>query len=244
MTLLAWFTVALAGLAIGATSIGGVLVVPAITAWLGVPLPEAIAASSLAFLVTGLISVLSWRAPHWRLPRADTRLLVGALVGAAAGAALAAAVPGSWLRVWIGGLALLSGLQALRLWQRGTPSDTGALRLKPGLVLPLGLLVGAGSALSGTGGPVMLLPLLLLMRQPMLASVTTAQAIQIPIALSASATHLVAGRIDGWLGAALAGVLLLGALAGRALARRTGQAPLLALTGTVLAATGVWLLIF
>ena len=50
---LAWAVIALAGAAIGATSIGGVLVVPALSSLLGVPLPEAIAASSLAFLVTG-----------------------------------------------------------------------------------------------------------------------------------------------------------------------------------------------
>ncbi|MFY9512526.1 MAG: hypothetical protein WAQ05_16280, partial [Rubrivivax sp.] len=42
-----------AGLAVGATSIGGVLVVPALTDWGGITPERAIAASSFAFAFTG-----------------------------------------------------------------------------------------------------------------------------------------------------------------------------------------------
>jgi len=242
MMVLAWLAIALAGLLIGATSIGGVLVVPALTAGLGIGLPQAIAASSFAFLITGLVAVLHWRRPHLRLRQAPLPLMLSALLGAALGAAFAHLLPAAWLATWIAVLAGVSGLQALRhsLLPPSVLQAATAPALAPAAWAVLGLLVGVGSALSGTGGPVMLLPVLMLLRQPLAASVLAAQAVQVPIALAASATHLLAQRLDGVLGAAVAGVLLLGALLGRRLALRMPHRAMLATTAGVLLLTGLW----
>ena len=239
---LAWAVIALAGAAIGATSIGGVLVVPALSTLLGVPLPEAIAASSLAFLVTGAYALTGNASGALAHLRRDAPLMLAALLGAGAGAALTAWAPGDAVRGWIGLLALASGAHAL--WRLHRP-DPRADHPWPGLggQLALGLGVGLGSALSGTGGPVMLLPILLLMRRPLSRAIVAAQVIQLPIAIASSATHALAGRLDWRLGATIAVALLLGAWAGRRLARRANPRPLQAATAAVLLATGAWFLL-
>ena len=48
-----------AGLGIGMTGIGGVLVVPGLSALEGVPLTRAVPASTLAFLFTGIVATLT-----------------------------------------------------------------------------------------------------------------------------------------------------------------------------------------
>lgn len=239
---LAWAVIALAGAAIGATSIGGVLVVPALTTLLGVPLPEAIAASSLAFLVTGAYALTGNASGALAHLRRDAPLMLTALVGAGAGAALTAWAPGDAVRGWIGLLALASGAHALWRLHR---SDPRADHPWPGLggQVALGLGVGLGSALSGTGGPVMLLPILMLMRRPLSRAIVAAQVIQLPIAIAASGAHALAGRLDWRLGATIAVALLLGAWAGRRLARRANPRPLQAATAAVLLATGAWFLL-
>ena len=239
--LIAWLLIALAGLAIGATSIGGVLVVPALHRWMGLEIADAMALSSQAFLWTGLWAL--WRLPRlgMDLLRRDGVLLLMALFGAVLGVWLSTQVPAPWIRSWIGALALLSG--SYGLW-RARGSAEGALpRAWPGAPAQavLGTLVGIGSALSGTGGPVLLLPLLMLRRCPFERSVQVALVLQVPIALAATATHAVAGRLDlGW-GMAVALVLLTAAEMGRRLSHRCSRRALQIATAALLLGTGVWM---
>ena len=148
----------------GATSLGGVLVAPALNGLRGEPFPGAIAASSFAFLLTGLMALAQSEESILERVRADAPLHTGALLGAAAGAALTAWTPETWIRLWIGAIALASGVHNLwllhRLQQGASPkaSDRWPSR---GALAAMGLVVGLGSALSGTGGPLLLLPLLL-----------------------------------------------------------------------------------
>ncbi len=227
--------VLLAGAAIGATAIGGVLVVPALTGVAGLPVGAAIAASSFGFLLTGL---LGWRGAA--LAQGAARwwpLHVAALAGAASGALLVHQVAPAAVRLWVAVLAVGSGLYTLWAMRHAEPPP----RALPGTaaLLLVGAAVGCGSALSGTGGPVLLLPVLMLLGLPTLPSVLAAQAVQLPIALAATGTHALAGRLDWTLGAAVGAALLLGAWAGRRLARRVDARRLRRLTALALIATGV-----
>lgn len=210
MLWLAALGVLLAGLAIGATSIGGVLVVPVLGAFAGIDPARAVAAASLGFLFTG---AAAW----WTRPRAAAAspltLDLCALAGAAAGALTLAWLPFAGLRAAVGLIALGSGLYALvgRERQRAAALPTPVLAM-------LGLVVGCLSAWSGTGGPVVLLPLLALLGVPALAGVATAQRIQLPVALAATAVHAAAGRLDIPLGLAIGVLVLAGWTAGRRLA--------------------------
>lgn len=240
LALAAWLLIALAGLAIGATSIGGVLVVPALHGWLGYPIIDATAVSSQAFFWTGLWAL-------WRLPRMGLELmrregpwLVAALCGAVLGAWLGGWVPAPWMRAWVGILALTSGLYGLWRAQGAATLASDTWPSAPMQVL-MGTLVGVGSAMSGTGGPVMLLPLLMLWRCELARSVQLALVIQLPIALAATATHSAAGRLDLGTGLLVAVVLLASAELGRRLSRHWPARVLQTVTAVLLLGTGLWM---
>jgi uncharacterized protein len=238
--------VMLAGLGIGATSIGGVLVVPALTLLAGVALPTAIAASSLAFLATGLWAMASVRRSGFAQAGSNPALLMSALVGAAVGASLTSLAPAPWVRAWIGALALASGLYGLYgLWRLRRGMAHAAPLPWPGALAQagIGLVVGFGSALSGTGGPVMLLPWLMLTRRSVDRAIAAGLMLQVPIALAASTAHAAAGRIDWSLSAIVAALLVVGVAAGRPLARRLSPGPLQACAALLLVVTGVWFLL-
>lgn len=240
---LAGALVLLAGLAIGATSIGGVLVVPALTVVAGLPLPQAIAATSLAFLIVGGWTLQQLWQRRRALPAGLGALLLAALAGAVAGAWLVPQVPAAWVQGWVGALALASGAYG---WLTAARAADGRRRWPAAAVLAaLGLLVGIGSALSGTGGPVLLLPLLLLAGLPAAPSVLAALAVQVPIALASTVTHGLLGtlaRPQVLLGLALGVLLVAGASLGMVLARRASPQALRRGTAVALVLTGAWFL--
>lgn len=235
--------IALAGLAIGATAIGGVLVVPALHRWMGLDMADAMALSSQAFFWTGAWALWGLPGRGLALIRTHALLLSVALLGSVLGVWLSGQVPAPWLRSWVGALALISG--GYGLWRvSGQGGAGGNAQAWPNAAVQavLGLLVGIGSALSGTGGPVMLLPLLMLLRCDFARSVQVALVIQVPIAAAATATHAAADRLDLAWGLALALVLMAAAETGRRLSRRLSQRALQSATAVLLVGTGVWML--
>lgn len=225
----------LAGMAIGATSIGGVAVVPVLSGIAGVPLPQAIAATSFAFLPTG---VLGWYSARRQalLPNIPWALHVSALLGALTGAMVIRAVPPDAARVGLTLLTAGSGIYGLI-----SVSAASSRSMPPTATqAALGFAVGCGSALSGTGGPVLLLPLLMLWRAPTGPSVAAAMSIQLPVAVAASATHWLAGTLPLVLGLRISVIVLVGAWVGRALSRRLPVRVLRVGTSLSLIAVGAW----
>jgi uncharacterized membrane protein YfcA len=229
--------VLLAGGLIGASGIGGVLLVPVLSKLGGVPLPQAIAAASLGFALPALVAL----GPLRREPALALRcipLLAGALGGAAAGALLLRWLPAGALMAGVTVLVMFSGWRGLR--RSGAAAPAPAAPLAGAALLALGLLVGLGSALTGTGGPVLVLPLLMLLRQPVAFAVVAAQAIQLPVALASSTVHAIEGRLDLPL-AALCGLLMLaGSIAGQRAAARLDTRQLQRLVSLLLLAVGGW----
>jgi len=224
-----------AGLLIGLTGIGGVLVVPALTDAGGVPLERAVAASMFGFLATGLVGGLV----HLRRTPLRSRELLSlclpAALGALAGAAMLDILPAFAIRLFIAALALVSGVQALAtVHARGTAPRSAAV------LASVGFAVGWGSAVSGTGGPVMLIPLLLVLRTPIVPTIAFAQAIQIPIAVAATIVNAAAGRLDWRLGLAVGTLLVCGTITGAWLAGRLAARPLTLSVALALIAFGLW----
>ena len=203
--------VLLCGVAIGATSIGGVLVVPVLTALADVPARQAVAAASFGFAFTGLAAF----AGRQRVTGGSLVLDGAALGGAALGALTLAWIPADGVRWTVGLLAVASGLWAL-FGRNGAEAPSLPAWTAGGL----GIAVGCASAWSGTGGPVVLLPLAALLGWHGLGAVQAAQRIQLPVALAASTVNFAAGRLDIALGCAIGVVVLIGWAAGRWIARR------------------------
>lgn len=224
MTALVMILVVLAGLAVGATSIGGILVVPILTVLADLPVRVAVPASTFGFMFTGA-AALAWQHLHRPSDRGQAApgvaLYAWALVGAALGAGSLRWLPATAAQLVLAALAIVSGVQTLLARHSSgvqTHAMPAALR-QSGKVAVLGLVVGCGSAWSGTGGPVILLPLLMLMGAPTRMSVLLAQGIQLPIALSATTVNVLAGQLDVRLGLMLGGLLVVGWAAGTWVAR-------------------------
>lgn len=228
--------VLLAGGLIGATGIGGVLLVPVLTRFGEVPAPQAIAAASLAFALPALVA-LRPLAREPALARRTLPLLAGALAGAAGGALLVQALPARVLLGGVTALVLFAGVRGLLAQERHAEA---APLLSAPVLAGLGLLVGIGSALTGTGGPVLLLPLLMLCRQRVDFAVIAAQAVQLPVALTSSAVHAAAHRLDWGLAAACGVLMLLGSLVGQRLAHGLDRQRLQGFVSGLLLIVGAW----
>lgn len=228
--------VLLAGALIGATGIGGVLLVPVLTRFGGVEPAQAIAAASLAFALPALVALRPLRRDP-ALARRTAPLLLGALTGAVGGALLVQALPARALLAGVTALVLFAGWRGLAA--RGPGAEAAPQLPRPELA-GLGLLVGVGSALTGTGGPVLLLPLLMLRRQPVQFAVAAAQAIQLPVALTSSAVHAAAHRLDWGLALACGVVMLAGSLAGQRLVQGLDRHRLQRFVSMLLLAAGAW----
>src|SRR5215813_2949792 len=207
------------GVLVGATGIGGVLLVPFLVHGLGYPVQSAVAVALWSFLWSGLLAI----ALYWRRGSISARpalWLCGAAVpGAFLGSAALAVIPGKVVEALIGGVLLLGGIQTLR------PPREHAERTPPGppLLVGLGLLTGFASALLGAGGAFLLVPLLVALGEPVLLAVGLGQAIQVPIAAVASVANVAAGRVDWAAGWILAAALSVGIAIGTPLAHGLSQ---------------------
>lgn len=228
------------GLMIGCVGIGGVILVPALAYLGGVPIHAAIAAAMAGYILTGAIGTLVFarnKSIRWDLSGA---LWLGAMPAALAGALAASMAPGRWLEGVIGATTLLSGIHALtaRSERDGDPART----LSSATLAGIGAVVGFISALSGTGGPLTLVPILMWLELPVLAVIGLAQAIQLPIALLATAGNLYAGTVDLVLGAILGIGLSVGTWFGARLAHALPRKTLRGIVAVVLLIVGAAIL--
>ena len=228
------------GILIGCLGIGGVLLVPALRHLGDVAIHVAIPACSLSYLVTGTVGAVIY-ARHGTIDwDRGIRVCLGALPGAFLGAALLPYIPDFVLGTGIALLILLSGLHTLIASGARYQTGRNAPVMTSGLLL-IGLLTGTGSALTGTGGPLLLVPVLLWFRIPILTAIGLSQVIQIPIALLATAGNALYGQIDFSLSAGLVLLLAVGSLVGARLAHvvpadylKKGVALVMVLLGTAL----------
>jgi len=82
----------------------------------------------------------------------------------------------------------------------------------------IGIVVGFGSALTGTGGAVILMPIFLLLHVPALKAVGVVQGIQLPIALFGSVGFILFGEVDFILGTSLGIIQAIGVFIGTKIA--------------------------
>ncbi len=228
------------GILIGGVGIGGVLLVPVLTYVLGLEVHQAISAAMLSYMFSGAVGAwayarrktIQWSAAAW--------LFLGAAGGAFLGATAAASVSSLALEVFIAVLIILAGANALRTRSSGQRAER---RLPPLGLAGIGAVTGVGSALSGTGGPLILVPLLVSLKLPALTAVGLSQVIQVPISASASLGNYLYGSIDVAVALAIAAGLMLGVFAGARLAHLVAPAALQRLVAAVLVLVGLFIVL-
>ena len=206
-----------AGFLIGAIGIGGVLLVPMLTYGLGINIHVAISVAMFSYIFSGAMGVflygrrgsIDWRTSIW--------LCAGGIPGAYFGSMTAWETSSLILEGILALVVLLSGLNALfqKNTEQNSKTHTGSLSL-----LILGVVTGFASAVTGTGGPLVLVPILIWLQMPALTAVGLSQVIQIPIALAATAGNIFYGEVDFILGLGIAVSLVIGVIYGAQLAHR------------------------
>lgn len=198
------------GVLIGCVGIGGVLLPPVLIYAGGLDPHLAAATSMWAFLFTGAAGTLSYarrRSVDWRMA---SWLGAGVVPSAVLGARANAALPDEALLVLLAALTVVAGADALlRPASMDLAQSFGATAL-----VAIGAVVGFGSALTGTGGPVLLVPILLFLGAPVLAAVGASQAVQLPVAAFSIVGYVLFGRVDFVLGSALGLAAVVGVLVG------------------------------
>ena len=228
-----------AGVMIGCVGVGGVIVVPALVYGLGMPIQDAIASAMMGYILTGVIGTAIYarsRSIRWELAG---WIALGAAPGALIGALASNLVDPRILEFGVGALALLSGLNALA-GRRG--GDEEGRALGKGQLVGVGLVTGVLSAVTGTGGPLVLVPILIALKLPTLAAVGLSQAAQIPIALLATIGNFAYGEPDVSQGLALGLGLAAGTWAGAKAAHALPRKALERIAAAVLIAVGALVL--
>jgi uncharacterized protein len=230
----------ISGVLIGCIGIGGVLLVPCLSL-AGIDVHAAIGASLLTYIFSGTMGVvlyarhgsIDWRSAAW--------LSAGAAPGAFLGSLIAAYTREQILLALVGATVAFAGWRILR--RHANEVEHAATLPRPLVLVAIAVAVGIASAITGTGGPVLLVPLLMWLSVPVLTSVGLSQAIQIPIALMATAGNAWTDNLDWRLGALLSIGVTLGAAIGARVAHAVPAAFLARIVAVALVLVGAIVLV-
>lgn len=230
------------GILIGACGIGGVLLVSflALSGTLGIH--EAAATSLFSFIFTGLLG--SWLFQRkgsiaWQLA---IPVCVGATFASYVGTAVAAALQAQMLSVVIGAIIVVAGVNILiprrsPLYSAPRPPE-GKLSL-----LAIGAASGFGSGLSGAGGPVFSVPIMIALRYSALAAVGIGQVLQVIAASAGSIGNLGRNLVDWRIALLVAGFQLLGVIIGVRIAHAVNEKWIKGLAGLLCMLAGGMLVV-
>ncbi|HYX63187.1 MAG TPA: sulfite exporter TauE/SafE family protein [Burkholderiales bacterium] len=206
------------GAAVGATGVGGVLLVPALWALGGMPMREAMGTVLTASAANGALATLLFArrgAVDWRLA---LPLSAGGLVFAFAGGELGARLPAAAL-VKLLGVVIGLGCAYAFLTPLSHRSDSPSKR-RAFLVFAVGLASGLAAGVTGAGGPLVSVPLMTALGFPFLGTVAASQVLQLVASASAATAYWRQGAVSFSFLAVIVPLQLAGIWAGVKLAHR------------------------
>lgn len=194
--LLAAFAVTV-GFFIGAVGVGGILLIPALVVLGHLDIHQATATALFSFFFTGLFGTWLFQrrgSIDWKM---TVPVCAGAVVFSYLGAMVNSMVDAKLLMLIIALTIVLAGAYIL------LPVRGGAARLRDGkstaqqlLLLAVGAAAGFGSGVSGAGGPLFSVPMMLVLRFVPLAAIGTGQVLQIIAAVFGTMGNLRYGSVD------------------------------------------------
>ena len=232
----------IAGLLIGAAGIGGVILVPLLVYFADIDIHTSIAASVAAFFVSGLVGTITYSKRGVIRWLDFVAVSIGALPGALLGAYVLPKIESYFLTLFIALVLMVSAVKQFTGTKSNNPSRPTQNIPKYQLAL-VGLVTGFLSVLSGTGGPLVLLPLLNLLSMPLITAIGLSQVIQLPIATFASIGNAVNSLIDWELVMVLSFGLAFGSLIGAKGSERFPIAHIKMLVSILLFLSGAYMVI-
>jgi len=227
------------GVLVGCVGVGGVLLVPILTYLFDIPVHNAIAAAMFAYIFSGGVGTIIYTRHGSIQWKKALFIIVGAGPAAFVGAIAVSVTRGLWLEILIASLIASAGINAL-LKQKDTVQKTPA-SLRTSVLVSMGAVTGIGSAMTGTGGPLILVPIAVWLKLPALSAIGLSQAAQLPIALLATAGNIVYGTVDWTIGIILAVAIVFGAAIGARLAHVVPQEHLRLILAWVLVVVGLFI---
>jgi len=230
------------GFLIGLIGIGGVLLTPALVHVFGRDIHEAISLSLASFVLAGVIAAAKACRPDARAKTGDWVFLFAIIPGALVGAFAMPFIRATFLSLIVSVCVAFAGISCLR-----KPASRGDGIPGPGILGGMGIVTGFLSAISGTGGPLICLPLLLWKNMNVRRALLLAQIAQLPVAGTATLVNGYSRSLDfvaaGILGAAIVAGMLVGIAASRQFETgvlRTSIAWALIVVGIALCLTDAW----
>lgn len=187
---------ALVGACVGLTGIAGFLLPMFYAGFLGLAPVEGFALSFAAFVVSGTLGCPAYRRTGDLPLRASAGLLAGSFLGALAGTQVGLVLPAEVLTVVLYLVVLGSGASVL-LRMRGSEKDDAPRAPMPGAgrLFAVGLITAVVCAASGAGGPVLVVPVLMLMGVGPRMAVGMSLLDSVAIAVPAAAGYLLGGDV-------------------------------------------------
>ncbi len=196
-TLLLAFTALVVGFFCGCTSIGGILLIPAIALFSSLDIHGAMGTALFSFGLMSCLGVFLHARRGTIGWRRAAPLCLGALLFGYAGARANAVASPEGLRLVLAVLILFAGASTLGRGGRvlcDVASRAGAVQ-DLALFL-LGAFVGFMAGLTGIGGPVLSVPFMIGMGFAPIFSVAMGQPLQVVAGLSGSVANVAAGAVD------------------------------------------------
>ncbi|GEN88334.1 sulfite exporter TauE/SafE family protein [Oceanobacillus sojae] len=153
------------GILVGLSGVSGFLLPIIYVGFFGLPIHDSLALSFLAFLVAGIIGAYS----YWKLKFMDLKLAlylsIGSLPGAFLGVQINVLISETLAKLLLYLFVLFAGLSIILKKNKApadneTETDQSVILKKPIWIMVLGLFTAAICALTGAGGPILIVPLL------------------------------------------------------------------------------------
>ena len=227
------------GFSIGTVGVGGILLIPPLTLLAGIPIHEAAATALFTFVFTGLYGTWLYHkrgSIDWRL---SVPVCAGAVLFSYIGAWVNSLVGAATLNMIIALVIAFAGLYiVLPFAAKAAATAEGSPTPQFVLLLGVGAVSGFGSGLSGAGGPLFSVPIMLLLGFAPLTAIGVSQVLQIIAAAFGSLGNLHYGSIDVTLAATLTVCELAGVFLGVRFAHRAKVAHLRGMVGWICLAVG------
>jgi len=208
----------LAGFLIGSVGVGGVIIVPALTYLMNLEIQWAIAAALMGFILTGIVGTIRYESLGFIQWSAARVLAAAAVPAAVLGTLMVQTVSPLFLKCLVGGLAAISGFHTI--FGAGPVENASTVALPSWRLAIIGAFTSFFSTASGTGGPLLLVPILMWQNQPIVGAIGLSQVIQLPIAIVATLSNIAMGAVDLRLSVGLAIALSIGCWIGASVVHR------------------------
>lgn len=234
----------LVGFFIGSVGVGGVILIAALALLGGMDIHLASATALFTFLFTGIIG--TWL--FYRRGSIDWRVTVpvcaGSVVFSYIGAMVSSYVAPRPLALIIASIIVFAGIYVMLPSRHGEGAyRTGHGSSEQVLLACVGAVAGFASGLSGAGGPVFSVPLMMALGFVPLAAIGTSQVLQIVVAAAGTAGNLQFGAIDFFTAAWVAPLSLFGVVLGTRAAHAVSMTVLRRMAAALCVVVGLLMLV-